>query len=161
MAQVCKAERNEMRRRVVTEAMSWIGTPYRHQASIRYVGADCLGVIRGVWRELCGPEPMKLPAYSDDWLDTRQSDHVADAISDLFEPGPAQVPCAGQVLVFGFGRKKRSKHLGILTSTGDMPRFVHAYTRFGVVETSLDPAWQRRVAGVFDFPLGAFQSWRL
>ena len=33
----------------------WIGTPYRHQASLRGVGCDCLGLVRGVWRELYGP----------------------------------------------------------------------------------------------------------
>ena len=28
----------------------WIGTPYRHQASLKGVGCDCLGLVRGVWR---------------------------------------------------------------------------------------------------------------
>ena len=38
--------------RVVELARSWIGTPYVHQASVRGVGCDCLGLLRGVWREL-------------------------------------------------------------------------------------------------------------
>lgn len=51
---------------VVTAARGWIGTPYRHQASVRGAGADCLGLIRGVWRELYGAEPAEVPAYTAD-----------------------------------------------------------------------------------------------
>ncbi len=36
---------------------AWIGTPYRHQASLKGVGCDCLGLVRGVWRGVVGPEP--------------------------------------------------------------------------------------------------------
>jgi cell wall-associated NlpC family hydrolase len=33
---------------IVAEARTWIGTPYRHQASLKGVGCDCLGLVRGV-----------------------------------------------------------------------------------------------------------------
>ena len=42
---------------IVGAARGWIGTPYRHQASLKGVGCDCLGLLRGVWRELKGEEP--------------------------------------------------------------------------------------------------------
>ena len=42
---------------VVERARAWIGTPYRHQASCRGAGTDCLGLLRGLWREMLGPEP--------------------------------------------------------------------------------------------------------
>ncbi|HXO72313.1 MAG TPA: peptidase P60, partial [Bradyrhizobium sp.] len=35
---------------IVAEARSWIGTRYCHQASLKGVGCDCLGLVRGVWR---------------------------------------------------------------------------------------------------------------
>ena len=43
---------------------AWIGTPYRHQASCRGAGTDCLGLLRGIWRELIGPEPEAVPRYT-------------------------------------------------------------------------------------------------
>lgn len=43
--------------RVLAEAESWIGTPYRHGASMRGVSCDCLGLVRGIWRALYGNEP--------------------------------------------------------------------------------------------------------
>ena len=37
---------------IVAAARAWIGTPYRHQAALRGVGCDCLGLLRGVWRDV-------------------------------------------------------------------------------------------------------------
>jgi len=37
---------------VVAAARAWLGTPYRHRASVRGAGCDCLGLLRGVWRAL-------------------------------------------------------------------------------------------------------------
>ncbi|MGR3492459.1 MAG: peptidase P60, partial [Shimia sp.] len=51
------------------EARRWIGTPYHHRASLRGVGCDCLGLIRGVWRAVVGEEPWELPAYAPDWAE--------------------------------------------------------------------------------------------
>ena len=47
----------------------WIGTPYRHQASLQGVGCDCLGLVRGVWRALVGDEPEQAPPYAPDWAE--------------------------------------------------------------------------------------------
>lgn len=33
---------------IVEEARSWIGTPFHHQASLKGVGVDCVGLIRGI-----------------------------------------------------------------------------------------------------------------
>ena len=55
--------------RVVEAARGWLGTPYVHQASTKGSGADCLGLIRGVWREIHGAEPEEPPAYTADWAE--------------------------------------------------------------------------------------------
>ncbi len=54
---------------IVTAARGWIGTPYRHQASVKGAGCDCLGLLRGVWREVVGPEPQTPPAYTAGWAE--------------------------------------------------------------------------------------------
>ena len=46
--------------RVIGAARHWLGTPYHDQASLHGVGCDCLGLVRGVWRGLYGPEPMAI-----------------------------------------------------------------------------------------------------
>ena len=40
--------------RVIAAARGWLGTPYHDQASVKGVGCDCLGLVRGVWRDLYG-----------------------------------------------------------------------------------------------------------
>jgi NlpC/P60 family putative phage cell wall peptidase len=50
----------------VAEARLWLGTPYMHQASARGAGADCLGLLRGIWRALYGDEPEVVPPYTED-----------------------------------------------------------------------------------------------
>jgi NlpC/P60 family putative phage cell wall peptidase len=56
--------------RIVAAARRWLGTPYHDQASVIGVGCDCLGLVRGVWRELVGPELFPIPPYSRDWGET-------------------------------------------------------------------------------------------
>src|SRR5262245_46482540 len=67
------------REAIVVAARGWLGTPYHHQASLRGVGCDCLGLIRGVWRELVGPEPQGMPAYTRDWGDATGSEPLLAA----------------------------------------------------------------------------------
>jgi NlpC/P60 family putative phage cell wall peptidase len=46
---------------VIAAARLWLGTPYVHQASVLGAGCDCLGLARGIWRDLHGPEPVTPP----------------------------------------------------------------------------------------------------
>jgi NlpC/P60 family putative phage cell wall peptidase len=64
---------------IAAAARGWVGTPYHHQASCKGVGCDCLGLIRELWRELCGPEPESLPAYTRDWGDATGSETLLAA----------------------------------------------------------------------------------
>ena len=68
-----------MREMVLRSARSFLGTPYRHQGSRRGVGCDCLGLVRGVWREVYGAEPEAPGAYSPDWAETSVGDPMLDA----------------------------------------------------------------------------------
>ena len=67
------------REAIITAARGWAGTPYHHQASVKGVGCDCLGLIRGLWRELLGDEPEAMPAYTRDWGDVTGSEPLLAA----------------------------------------------------------------------------------
>ena len=135
---------------VVRAARGWIGTPYVHQASVKGAGTDCLGLIRGIWRELIGPEPMTLPAYTPDWGEVGGSEPLLDRAALLLRAAPEEQP--GDVLVFRMRGDAVAKHLGILARTGPAASFVHAYDRHGVVESPLGASWRARIAGRFRFP---------
>ena len=57
------------RSRIVAIARGWLGTPYHHGASLKGAGTDCLGLVRGIWRELHGGEPEPVEPYSGDWAE--------------------------------------------------------------------------------------------
>jgi NlpC/P60 family putative phage cell wall peptidase len=137
-----------MRDRIVAAARRWIGTPYRHQSAILGAGCDCLGLVRGVWRELYGSEPMRVPNYRADWRDGRHAGELLEAAEALLLRVPGGV-LAGQVILFRLGRASVPKHCGVAVSPD---RFVHAQESLGVVEVNLTDGWRRRLAGTFDFP---------
>ncbi len=134
---------------VVTAARGWLGTPYHDQASVKGVGCDCLGLVRGVWRELCGPEPLPIPPYSRDWGETGIREPLANAARGVMSELPTKEIAPGGLLLFRMRAGSVAKHCGIVTAPD---RFIHAYERSGVVEVPLDAAWRRRVAYVFLFP---------
>ncbi|WP_121061878.1 peptidase [Chachezhania antarctica] len=144
-------QNDAFRRRIVAEAQSWMGTPYRHQAARKGAGTDCLGLIRGLWRALYGFEPEQVPAYSWDWSEPQGEERLwAAAARHLV---PAHGPIApGQVVLFRMRSDAVAKHLGILSAGDPDPHFIHAYAHMGVVESALASPWRRRIAARFDFP---------
>ena len=135
---------------IVEAARAWIGTPYVHQASVKGAGTDCLGLVRGIWREFHGTEPETLPAYTSDWGEVGQVEILLGGAGRLLRPAPDEEP--GDVLVFRMRAGAIAKHMGILAQTGKQASFVHAYDRHGVVESPLSAPWRARIAGRFRFP---------
>jgi len=137
---------------IVTAARRWIGTPYVHQCATRGAGSDCLGLVRGVWREVYGSEPEAIPAYSMDWSEPQGEERLWHAALRHLTPKSAQDAAAGDAMLFRMRPGAVAKHLGIMAQTGARPRFIHAYARHGVVESALSLPWQRRIVACFAFP---------
>ncbi|MEO8530144.1 MAG: NlpC/P60 family protein [Deltaproteobacteria bacterium] len=135
---------------VVATAKAWLGTPYHHQASTKGAGTDCLGLIRGLWRELYGSEPEVAPTYTREWAEPQGEEVLMDAAMRHLVPVAKAEP--GDVLIFRMSERGIAKHLGVLSRDGDQAAFIHAYERHGVVESALSAPWARRVAAVFRFP---------
>jgi NlpC/P60 family putative phage cell wall peptidase len=100
---------------VITAARSWLGTPYHDQASLRGVGCDCLGLARGVWREVVGPEPFAIPPYSRDWGETGPREVLAEgARVAMIEVDPRDA-APGALVLFRMQPRAIAKHVGIFT----------------------------------------------
>ena len=136
-------------RSVIASARGWLGTPYHDQASVKGVGCDCLGLARGVWREVVGSEPLPVPPYSRDWGETGPHEVLADAAARVMIRIDPDEAGAGAVVLFRMRAATIVKHVGILTSADS---FIHSYERLGVIEEPLTTAWQRRIAFAFLFP---------
>jgi NlpC/P60 family putative phage cell wall peptidase len=139
--------------RIVAAARGWIGTPYVHQASLKGVGCDCLGLLRGVWREVVGSEPEAAPPYSPDWaeaaaLNGLRLEPLAEAAARHLIPIAADGFSAGDVLLFRWRDGLPAKHCGIAATASSM---VHAHEGAAVTEVPLG-LWRRRIAYAFRFP---------
>lgn len=137
---------------IVTAARGWIGTPYRHQSSARGVGCDCLGLIRGLWREVLGAEPELPPAYSRDWDEATGAEALWQAAARHLTPKPIDAAALGDVVLFRMRSGAVAKHLGVQSALIPHSKFIHAYSGHGVVESTLTAPWQRRIVARFQWP---------
>lgn len=144
---------NAPRDRVVAAARAWIGTPYCHQASMRGAGADCLGLVLGVWREMGGTAPDTIPRYTPGWEEPDRNEVLLEA-AERYLRRSAGVVERGRIVLFRLRAAAPAKHLGIVAETGDAPSFIHAYSGHGVVESPLSAPWRRRIVAGFEFPQG-------
>ncbi|MHA6325480.1 NlpC/P60 family protein [Roseivivax sp. CAU 1753] len=137
---------------IVEAARGWIGTPYRHQASRAGVGSDCLGLVRGVWRDVFGAEPEAVPAYSMDWSEPQGEEALWAAGLRHLRPVTGGVPMPGEVILFRMREGSVAKHLGIVSAPEPQAWFIHAYSGHGVIESALTRPWARRIVARFSFP---------
>lgn len=131
------------RAEILAEAARWLDTPWRHQASVRGAGADCIGFVAGV-AAACGSPEAKRFLETPDWR--RYGRHpqpdflfaVCDQLMDRIETGAAT---SADVLLFNCG--KHPMHFGFV---GEGGRMVHAYFQARrVCEHQLDADWQARI----------------
>jgi NlpC/P60 family putative phage cell wall peptidase len=135
---------------IIEEARSWIGTPYLHQAALKSVGCDCIGLVRGVWRAMIGEEPETLPAYSPDWAEVDGFETLLEAGSRHFQTVADNKFQPGDVLIFRWRPRLPAKHCGIMVSSQTM---VHAYQSAGLVCESPVAHWvPQKLVAAFAFP---------
>jgi NlpC/P60 family putative phage cell wall peptidase len=143
-----------LREDIVAQTRSWIGTPYTHQASLKGVGCDCLGLVRGVWRAVIGEEPECAPPYAPDWAEATGVETLADAAARHLIVIPTAEFMPGDVLLFRWRANLPAKHAAIVTAPDKM---VHAHDGAAVAEVVIAPWWRRRLAYAFRFPGVAYE----
>jgi len=108
-----KAGKNQ--RRIVEEAYTWIGTPYKYACAEKGRSTDCSGMVMKVYEEVLG---LKLP---------RNSAKQAEFCKEM-NAGDVD---AGDLVFFATGRdKSKVSHVGIVI---DNENFIHASASKGVV----------------------------
>lgn len=113
-----------IRTRIVEEARSWVGTPYRYGGESRK-GTDCSGMVMNVYRDVTG---IKLPRNS-----AKQGEYCRRIKrSELL---------VGDLVFFTSRRGKGINHVGIYVGNGC---FVHASTSRGVIVSDLDQDYYTR-----------------
>jgi cell wall-associated NlpC family hydrolase len=151
------AEPKDIRGQIAAEAKSWLSTPFVHQAHLKGVGVDCLGLI-GQTAINCGLVP------ADSWQ-TTWAEHAGYA--NVPANGVLQSVChrylrpimkdsaqIGSVVLIRYAREPQ--HLAFLVPYlhGGLS-LIHALgpkSPGKVVEHGFDLKWQRRVVEAFELP---------
>jgi cell wall-associated NlpC family hydrolase len=115
---------------VAAEALSWLGTPYHHNARVKGAGVDCAMLLAEVF-ERCGlVERVEPGDYPHDW----HLHHGTELFLEWLERSGAretEAPLIGDVAVYRFGRT--FSHGAIVVAEG--LQLAHAYIGRGVILT--------------------------
>lgn len=118
-------------KKLVEEAMSWMGTPYRYAGSEKGKGTDCSGLVLRVYEDVAG---AKLP---------RNSRKQAEYCRQLKKKDVK----AGDLVFFATGKDASViSHVGIMI---DDERFVHASTKKGVIISEISTPYYIRTFKMF------------
>lgn len=131
---------------IVAVAEKWLGTPYHHQASHCQVGADCLGLIRGIYADIFGISP-DVPPYSRRHR-AAGDDVLQRALAHFLMPLNPSDMQQGDVLLFALRAHLCPQHLAIY----DGAQMIHAVENHAVMRVDFEPRWRRLLAGVYRFP---------
>ena len=153
---------------IIAIARSWIGTPYVHQASVKGAGCDCLGLLRGVWRERNGEEPEAAPPYSPDWAEATGEETLYKALARHLREIEPSALAPGDIALFRMARTGPAKHCGVvaalkqrsdsalenpLTQRSDSASktltLIHARQNKRVSEEAFTEFWRRKLAHAF------------
>ncbi|HEY8697522.1 MAG TPA: hypothetical protein VIM02_07890, partial [Rhizomicrobium sp.] len=143
-------EPSETADRILAIARSWIGTPYVHQASLKGVGCDCLGLLRGIWRELYGEEPEEIPPYSLDWAEATGAETLYMALERHCREVSSESLRPGDIALFRMLPRGPAKHCGIVGSGAEgRLTLIHSRQNKRVSEEPFSAFWRDRLAFAF------------
>lgn len=127
----------EQQQRVVTEAHTWLGTPYHHAAAIKGAGVDCAFLLIEVFAASGLIERFDPRPYPMDWHLHRSEERYLGQVLEHAEQ--VETPEPGDIALYQFGRCV--SHGAIII---DWPMVIHAQRPEGCVIGEGD---QGRLAG--------------
>lgn len=132
---------SEPRQRVVDEVVTWLGTPFHHEARVKGAGVDCLMLLAEVYERAGVVGHVDPPHYPPDWNFHHDVERYLEGLLRYVceIEGP---PLPGDVALFKVART--FSHGAIVI---DWPRVVHAHWANGVVwgDATLNPLAGRAV----------------
>lgn len=136
---------------IVAHARAWVGTPFHHQARLKGIGCDCLGLVVGVVDELGLKDAngVQLAAY-DEVTYSREPDgaYLIEKLTGLLEEVPVDEARAGDLGLFKV--RENPQHLAILSNFEGALGMIHSFAPARrVVEHRLDDDWKLRILKVF------------
>lgn len=142
-----------MRNKIITTAREWIDTPYQHQAMVKHVGVDCVGLIAGVGVEL-GLLNLPTKEVRQFWNYGRLPD--PEKMGRLLEKYLIRIDSDDQDIAdiaWIQWRDGMPMHLAMMSKMKSRDTIIHAYSGVGkAVEHSLTEEWHDRINSFWRYP---------
>ena len=139
---------------IITEARQWLRTPYQHQAMLKGVGCDCVGLVTGVGlatrATLITRQQIKAYSGYGRLPNPRTMHHI---LKTHLKPLPEDSVQVGDIAWIQW-RQGLPMHLVIIAELDNGQRtIIHSTAEVGrVVEHSLTPAWNDRIVSFWRYP---------
>ena len=111
---------------IISEARSWLGTPFHHRAMVRGAGVDCAHFLIGVYSAVGLAPKVETENYPPDWHFHKDEERFLGYLERYARR--VETPAPGDVAMFKFGHCV--SHGAIVVA---WPTVIHAYFRQGVV----------------------------
>lgn len=147
------------REAVVAEALTWLKTPWVHQASLKGVGADCIGALAGIGRNAGVQDPFDLTdaraARFRGYGRQPDPDMILEGCREYLDEIPISKAGLGDILVMRFIDPKPPKvyvqHFALISRLDPMYVIQSLWKPGYVAESRLDEKWRRRVMYAFRY----------
>jgi len=128
----------EQRAAVVTEARSWLRTPYHHAARVKGAGVDCAMLPRAVYYAAGLIPDFTMERYPPDWHRHRDEERYLQIVARFAREVPEPTG-PGDFVLYKFGRC--FAHGAVIVG---WPQIIHAVIHVGV---TLDDGNAGQLAG--------------
>jgi NlpC/P60 family putative phage cell wall peptidase len=135
---------------VVNEARTWLGTRWQHQAMLKGIAVDCVGLIVGVGRELglLADFDHHAPRYRGYGRQPKPEMMLAGC-DEHFDRVAFEDLQLGDLILMRV--EKDPQHFAIVTKL-DPLYIIHSYTQTNAVtEHGIDEAWRSRFVRAYRF----------
>jgi NlpC/P60 family putative phage cell wall peptidase len=138
-------------RDVITEARTWLGTRFHHQAQVKGHGCDCVGLVLGA------AEPFGWRPDPEQWKQFRNYARVPNPQKMLKALNLFMLPVTkdlqiGDVFYMEWKRALPT-HVAIVAEFNGVPTLIHALAEAGsVVENHFVDPWPGRVHSAWRYP---------
>lgn len=130
---------------VVAEALTWLGTPYHHQADVKGAGVDCAMILVRVFHTVGLIPDIDPRPYPPDWHMHRDAERYLGWVQQYADE--VTTPQPGDIVMFQFGRCVAHGAIVI-----DWPLAIHAHMQSRevvLIDISTSSDLQKRQRGIY------------
>lgn len=120
---------SDIRAAIVAEALTWLQTPWHHEARVKSAGVDCAQFLIGVYAAAGLVPEFDTGHYPPDWHLHRDEKRFLAHLLQYADPVESALP--GDIAMFSYGRHEA--HGSIVV---EWPTIVHAWRDEGMVVLS-------------------------